>query len=254
MAVPSFKKTQYDFAAHIRDPERVAGPDAIEDRRLAIYRELFYNNVEGFVSSLFPVLRSLYSDDAWHALVRDYFARHKAKTPHFPEMAEEFVDYLQNEFTPGETDPPFILELAHYEWMETALMLSQDSIDDVAFNPGGDLMEEVVVISPLAWLLAYEWPVQNISANEQPREKPDQPTWIVIYRDRQDEVHFMQLNPVTARLVQLLDDEDYHYSGRQALEQIVQELNHPQPDVIISGGMDTLRQLRKKDIVLGTAE
>lgn len=133
-------------------------------------------------------------------------------------------------------------------------MLSKDSIDDVAFNPAGDLMEDGVVISPLAWLLAYEWPVQNISADEQPLEKPGQPTWIVIYRDRQDEVHFMQLNPVTARLVQLLDDDEHHLSGRQALEQIVRELNHPQPDVIISGGMDTLRQLRKKDIVLGTAE
>ena len=252
MSASSFKKVQYDLAAHIRNPDEVSGPEGIEDRRLAIYRELFYNNVEGFVASNFPVLRSLYDDDAWHELIRDYFVRHKAKTPHFPEMAQEFVDYLQNEFTPGESDPPFLTELAHYEWMETALMLSKDSIDDVAYNPEGNLMEEPVVISPLAWLLCYEWPVHAISIEEQPREKPEQPTWIVIHRDRQDVVSFTHLNPVTARLIQLLDSEEHKLTGLQALEQIAQELNHPQPEAIIAGGLDTLRQLRKKDIVLGT--
>jgi hypothetical protein len=251
MSAASFKQTQYDFAAHIRNPDEASAPDGIEDRRLAIYRELFFNNVESFVSSSFPVLRSLYTDDAWQKLIRDYFARHKAKTPHFPEMAEEFIDYLQNEYSPGDEDPPFILELAHYEWMETALRLSKDSIDDVDFNPDGDLMQEPVVISPLAWLLSYEWPVHVISSEEQPREKPEQPTWIVIHRDRQDVVSFTHLNPVTARLIQLLDDE-HPVTGQQALQQIAQELNHPQPEAIVAGGLDTLRQLRKKDIVLGT--
>ena len=252
MSTPSFKQTQYDFAAHIRNPDDVAGPDNIEDRRMAIYRDLFFNNVESFIANAFPVLRSLYADDNWHTLIRDYFSRHKARTPHFPEMAEEFVNYLQHEFNPGDNDPPFIIELAHYEWMETALILSRDSIDNVQHNKTGNLMDEPVVISPLAWLLMYEWPVHGISPDEQPVDKPQQPTWIIVYRDREDEVGFMQLNPVTARLIQLLDDSDSNMTGRQALEQIATELNHPQPEVIISGGMDTLRQLRKKDIVLGT--
>jgi len=252
MSNPGFKQTQYDFAAHIRDPQKMPGPKGVEDRRMAIYRDLFYNNVEGFVSSAFPVLRTLYNDEDWHSLIRDYFSHHQAHTPHFPEMAQEFIDYLQNEFEARESDPPFILELAHYEGMETAAMLSQDNVDDVAFNASGDLLDEAVVISPLVWVLSYEWPVHAISTEQQPREKPAQPTWIVIYRDQRDEVGFMQINPVTARLIQLLDNEETSMTGRQAFEQVALELNHPQPTVIIEGGLDTLRQLRKKDIVLGT--
>ena len=61
----------------------------------------------------------------------------------------------------------------------------------------------------------------------------------------------MQLNPVTAKLIQLLDD-DTMMTGQQALTQIAEELNHPQPEAILAGGLDTLRQLRKKDIILGT--
>jgi hypothetical protein len=253
MANPGFKQTQYDFAAHIRDPDKTPGPKGIEDRRMAIYRDLFYNNVEGFVSSSFPVLRTLYNDEDWHSLIRDYFSRHQAHTPHFPEMAQEFIDYLQNEFEARECDPPFILELAHYEWMETVAMLSQDNIDDIAFNASGNLLDEPVVISPLAWILSYEWPVHAISVEQRSDEKSEQLTWIVVYRDKQDKVGFMQINPVTARLIQLLGDEETSMSGRQALEQVALELGHPQPEVIIEGGLDTLRQLRRKDIVLGTA-
>ncbi len=250
MSQPGFKQIQRDFAAHIRDPENAPGPEGIEDRRMAIYRNLFYNNVESFMASGFPVLRSLYDNDAWHLLIRDYFSRHNAKTPHFPEMAEEFIHYLQNELTPGDDDPAFILELAHYEWMETALLLSKDRMADIPYNSQGDLMHDPIVTSPLARLLSYEWPVHAISRDYRPTEKPAQPTRIIIYRDKHDDIGFIQVNPVTARLFQLLDDKERRLSGAQALEQVARELDHPQPEIIISGGMDTLRQLRAKDIVL----
>ena len=40
-----FQQTQYQFAAYIRDPEHQAIPDQIESRRMAIYRDLFFNNI-----------------------------------------------------------------------------------------------------------------------------------------------------------------------------------------------------------------
>ena len=67
------KKVQYEFAANLRDPKRNKTPADIEDRRMEIYRDLFYRNVEGFISNSFPVLRKLYSDDDWHKMVRDFF-------------------------------------------------------------------------------------------------------------------------------------------------------------------------------------
>jgi len=37
-ARPEFMRTQYAFAAHIRDPQHQPAPADIEDRRIAIYR------------------------------------------------------------------------------------------------------------------------------------------------------------------------------------------------------------------------
>ena len=77
---PEFIRRQYAFAAHIRDPGSHPVPADVDDRHMAVYRELFYNNVEGFLSTTFPVLRKLHDDTAWQALVRDYFAHHRSRT------------------------------------------------------------------------------------------------------------------------------------------------------------------------------
>ena len=103
---PEFIRRQYEFAAHIRDPEHAPVPVDVEDRRMGIYRELFYNNVESFLSGTFPVLRRILNDSRWHALVRDFFARHHSRTPLFLEIPREFLNWLEHERSPQPGDLP----------------------------------------------------------------------------------------------------------------------------------------------------
>ena len=60
-----FREIQYAFAKHIRDPENNPPPTDAEDRRLAIYRELFFNNLRNLISQTFPVLKKLHSKEKW---------------------------------------------------------------------------------------------------------------------------------------------------------------------------------------------
>ena len=69
-APEALARLQTNFAAHIRGPQGVAPPEGIEDRRMDIYRELFFNNISGFLSNNFPVLRTLYELDEWTNLCR----------------------------------------------------------------------------------------------------------------------------------------------------------------------------------------
>jgi hypothetical protein len=197
------------------------------------------------------VLRRLYSDEAWHALIGDYFARHRAHTPLFPQMTQEFLRYLEEERGERPDDPPFLRELAHYEWVEVALSLDEREIDGRDIDPTGDLLEGVPVLSPLAWPLAYRYPVHRISPEYRPAAPPDQPTYIVVYRDRRDQVGFLEVNPVTARLLELLADAEPP-SGLAALGIIAGELRHPDPRVVVTGGLAILQELRNRDILLGT--
>ena len=251
MTIPAFKKHQYDFTAHIRDPDENAMPEGIEDRRMGIYRELLYNNVEGFISSGFPVLREIYSDDDWHRMVRDFFANHQSQSPYFLEISQEFIEYLQNERQPQPEDPAGLVELAHYEWVEMALHVSDETISMENLDPNGDLLAQRPVFSPVAWPLAYQFPVHTMGPDNLPEEAPEQPTYLVVYRNRNDKVNFLEVNPVTARLIGLLEEHE-NYTGMDAIKHIAQEMNHPEPEAVIAGGLAALQELQQYGIILGT--
>ena len=247
---PAFQACQYKFAAHIRDPKRAERPAGVEDRRMGIYRELLYNNVQDIMASSFPVLRMLLSEDAWHRLMRDYFARHKAHTPLFPQMPQEFLRYLETERDGDSGDLPFLRELAQYEWVGLALSIDTRELDTGDVDTGGDLLAGVPVLSPLAWPLAYRYPVHRIGPEFQPRDPPAQPSYLLVYRNRADDVGFLEINPVTARLLELIAGARPP-SGEQALLCIADELNHPAPEVVVNGGLEILQDLKGRDVILG---
>jgi hypothetical protein len=248
--MPEFMRKQYEFAAHLRDPQKNPAPADVEDRRMDIYRGLFFRNIESFITKGFPVLRKLYADADWEQLVRGFFARHQSHSPHFIEISQEFLRYLQHEHKSRDCDPPFLLELAHYEWVEIALSTSTETAELHGIDPNADLLEGPPAISPLAWQLSYRWPVQLLGPDYRPDEPPGEPTHLVVYRDRSDQIRFVSINPVTARLLQLLQEQPER-SGMHALQQIAREIKHPNPDVVINGGRQTLEQLKGQGIILG---
>jgi hypothetical protein len=254
MTRPDFQRLQYRFAAHLRDPARHRAPAGIEPRRMKIYAELFYNNVQGFLASAFPVLRRITPDERWHALVRDFYARHESAEPLFHQIAGEFLKYLdqrKRRRAVSRDDWPFLQQLAHYEWVELALTVADTELTPQLADPRGDLLEGVPVVSPLAWPLAYDYPVHRIGPDFLPREPGAQPTHLIVYRDRHDDVKFMEANAVTARLLELLRGRR-RASGRAQLRRLARELKHPQPDAVVAQGAAILAGLRERDIILGT--
>lgn len=249
--MPRFMQRQYEFTAHLRDPENAAAPGDVAAERMAVYRELIYNNVEDFLANAFPVLRRISSDAYWHGLVRDFFVRHRATTPLFPRMPSEFLLYLEQERNAATDDFPFLLELAHYEWAELALSISEECIDDNDIDPDGPLLQDTAVLSPLIWHCQYRFPVHRIGPDYLPEQVPGTPTHLVVYRGRNDEVGFLELNPVTSQLLQRLQEQNGQ-NGEQLLRQLACDIQHPNPDTVIAAGLQVLEELRQRDVILGT--
>lgn len=246
---PDLHSLQYRFTQHIRDPDSNPAPDDIEPRRMAIYNGLFYRNVENFMANSFPVLRKITPDNAWNAMIRDYFKHHVAHTPLFPKMPQEFLTYLEQE-RDLKNDPPFILELAQYEWAEMIVSLDNREIDMNGIQADGDLLQGIPVLNPVVLLLSYRYPVHTIGPDNIPDAEPDQPTYLAVYRDKAYKVGFLELNPVSARLLSLVKDNS-KICGQKLLEQIAQELKHPDPHVVINGGLEIMEKMLGKDILLG---
>lgn len=248
----TFQEKQYAFAAHIRDPEHTIAPEGIEDRRMAVYRELFFNNLSSLLSTFFPVLRKVLSNEEWRVAIRQFMVKHRAKTPYFLQLPEEFLTFLQNEYRALDERYPFVSELAHYEYAELALRVSPEENELDGIDPCGDLLQGKPVKSSLAWTFAYHYPVHRISAEYQPNEKPDQPTYLAIYRADDDKVRFLELNAVTAGLLNAIENNNDQRSGEAMLRELGAQISYPDIDALIRHGADALQEMRQLQILIGT--
>lgn len=242
---PDFKTTQQQFTAHLRDPDTVPGPADIESRRMAIYRRLIYNNIESFLSTACPVLKQILGETAWHELARDFIRLHRCSSPLFNDIAREFVSYLEDH--PQQYQAmPFVTELAHYEWAELALgianadFVKRDLVDE-------DVLQLPLQRSPLSWTFAYDYPVHQITPDNLPDKPADTPFFLLLYRNADDQVKFIELNPVSARLLDLLDSGQ---TGQQAAEAITETLQHPNPDIVTQGARQLIVEWLERGIVI----
>lgn len=248
----NFQDKQYAFAAHIRDPENTAAPEGIEDRRMAIYRTLFFNNLYNLLATFFPVIRKICTDDQWRHAIREFMKVHRAKTPYFLELPEEFLDFLQNEYHVLDDDFPFLTELAHYEYAELALRVSTDENDTTDVDPNGDLLAATPVKSVLSWVFAYHYPVHRISKDYLPTEPSEQPAYLAIYRRSDDKVRFLELNPVSAALLDAVENNTANLSGEKLLRGLAGKIHYPDIDALIKHGVAALEEMRQLEILTGT--
>ena len=147
--------------------------------------------------------------------------------------------------------PPFLAELAHYEYAEVILSNDDAEIAAIPHDRAGDLLAGVPVLSPLAWPLAYRFPVQRISADYQPTEAPALPTCLIMVRRRDDSIKFIESTPMTLRLIQLLK-ENPEATGLVIVNALADLFDPGERAAAIDGATRMLHDLRDRDVILGT--
>jgi hypothetical protein len=242
----TLREQQYTLARHLRDPDKHPAPPGIEARRARVYSELFFNNIEGLLASGFPVILETLGSAKWNTLVRRFYTQHRSRTPLFTEIAAEFVAFIESNADDAGL-PPWLAELAHYEWVEQALFISD--AQSPAHEPHGDLLDGVPLLSPLALPLAYRWPVLEIGPSHTPDAPPDEVTTLLVHRDAGHQVHFARIAPIAYKLLVSIASEPL--TGRQHLATLAEEISGDADDVRTQGLM-LLEQLRSQGIVLGT--
>lgn len=244
-STPDFIALQRRFAAHLRDA-RETPPPGIEARRLAIYRRLFFNPIADALNAAFPVLQKILGDARWTTLLHEFHAEYRSRYPQLHRLPEAFVEYLHEARGLRDGDPPFLRDLAHYEWVELALSIAEDvAIDEV--DREADLLQSPPVLSPLCWVLAYEYPVHRIG----PGTAADaEPTYLAVYRDAGDAVKFVELNALSAQLLTRIAAQP-QASGNTLLVALAEELAHPQPEQLVAAGGALLDDLRRRGLIVG---
>lgn len=241
-APDELKDFQREYAAFLREPSSKDRPKDIPSRQSLVYEELLFNNIKGFIDNCFPVAKSLFSGDQWQNLARQFYSEWPSHTPYFHKIPKQFVDYLNSESTELPASMPWLAELCHYEWME----LHVDTLN-VALPQERPILNlnNKLTINPTLQLLQYVWPVHTISQSHQP-EKPEH-TFILVFRNTNDRVKFININAVTALLIDVAQQTD---SINEAMKFVAEKIGKAADEKFTSFGLDILQSLAGQEAIL----
>nr|WP_241198357.1 putative DNA-binding domain-containing protein [Pseudomonas granadensis] len=242
------QQQQQALTRYLRDPEQQATPADMNAARVEVYRDLVFNNVSQLLSGTFPVLIRIIGEPRWRLLVRGFLRDWRAQTPKFAEIAGEFIDYLaaQPQVLQQGQWPAFLLELAHYEWVE--MVLQQSDASALPLTDPALLLQRPLQVSALAWPLAYVWPVHELDPHNQSDTPPTQPTLLLVRRTEDFSVKFSQLSPLALRLLQRIG-EFAALTGREQLQVLAEEAGQAASAAFLANGVALLRQLHEDRVV-----
>jgi hypothetical protein len=244
--VSALEQQQRQFLNYLRHPQGDNLPAGIAPERLAVYVELLYNKFAESLSACFPVLHRILSPNDWRELLLDFIAEHRCQSPYYRQIPDQFVQYLQQE-RHRPKDSPFLAELAHFEWMELQLSIAES--EPVAVTPLSDeqLLTGRPVLPPGMQLLQYHWPVQDIGPAFLPEEPSAIANHILGFRDADDQVQFIALNPITAGLITLLCNG---LSGQQALDALGAGFDNATMRQFRQFGLEALSELHRRGAII----
>ena len=243
----SFQQYQLAFTARIRDTLSQPVPAGVAPERMAVYDEIVFNNLLEAVSACFPVARKTIGKVAWLKLVKAFLKDHSTNTPLFRKIPEEFLAFLEQRQLQHSKPmlPPYLYALCHYEWIELYIS-SLPTFDITANKRHDDLVQQPIAFNPTMQLLSYDYPVHRISPSNKPKQP--EPTYLLVHRNVDDKIEFIELNAITYKFIKLLTTSNI--TAENALKILNNELQHIDPSIMLTFGLELIEDFKKKSIII----
>ena len=244
--IETLSTTQHTFTHNLRNPDNMCTVTNVTPDRMKLYQELVYNNIESIVRQAFPVITSILSSQQWHTLIQKFIQQNEGDSPYFFQLSEQFVEFLGS----LETETlyyPFLLELAHYEWIELDVELEKDEEKSHGNISEIKIYATPLKIQPTVRVLGYFYPVHKISKDYLPSKPTKQPIFLVVYRNVYFNVKFMEVNVLTAQLIEVISTTNATID--QALSLVANNLQLEQTSEFLTSGKQLCLSLITKNIL-----
>ncbi|WP_111895788.1 DUF2063 domain-containing protein [Acinetobacter sp. MB5] len=207
-----FQKIQQQFCHAIRQADYAAMPQ-VQPERLQLYRAHLLNNVRSFIDRVYPIAQSLLPSETWTQLINDFFKEEQCQSPFYNDISQQFRDYIEQHQSAMLEQYPWFAELLQYEWLELYL----DTIELPEMILENNLSWQL--ITPV-WVLVYQYPVYQWQAGMSVADCQVQPSAILVWRDREDQVQVRVISTVWAILIEQLSQS--LQSSEQLIDVLVQ--------------------------------
>ncbi len=171
--------------------------------RLEVYRALPRSGIEGTVEDFLTRTRARMGADDFAEWVARWFDEEGPRSRYLRDLPAEFASWAAPRWLRDPAIPNYLADLARHELIEYEVAAappgsSDDSSDSFALDRG-------LTFDASARLLRYDHAVHELSGDEDDREPaPARPTSLLIYRDRENHVRYVELTTVAAAVVDKL--------------------------------------------------
>ena len=246
----SIRGFQDAFARRLRDPAASPLPSSVPERRMAVYEELVFNNLKGFIDTAFPITREIVSEAEWQRTLRRFAAGHRCRSPLFRDIAEEFLGWFVPMADTLFPDRPWLAEFMHYEWIELAAEVAEDPPGRDVIDPDGDLMKGCPALHPSVHVGCYRHPLHRVSPRRLPQEREQGSYCYLVMRASDDRIRFHNVNPAVGWLIERIDQRDGN--GEGALLALAEHLGVSVTATFLEQGQSMLSDLRRQGTLIGT--
>lgn len=173
--------------------------------RLLLYRDLARNALEDPLPDCFPITHGLLEEaELWDDCVDAFLASRTIQSAYYRDVNPAFVAWLA-ESAWGQERWPFLLQLAHFEYIEVEILRWPDEPSATDLRPGPDA-ESRVVFDGATRNLAYAFRVHE--ATQDDPEPSAGETFLLGYRDAEGDFAYSELSAhASAFLARCLEGE-----------------------------------------------
>lgn len=175
-------KIQRDFIESILSDKQL-------DKRLMIYKDLTFNNIEDTLSKAFPITKTLI-EESWENITYKFIKNYPIKTPYLWEVPKDFLEFFKKENFQEKRKLPFLDELLEYEWLEIDIFNTDIPQDVSEFS-----WSKRFFLSSSCVIKTFSYPVHRIgSLSPEDIIKQKSNYFLIIYNNYEDmEVSYIQL-------------------------------------------------------------
>lgn len=172
-------------------------------RRFLIYRRLVHNRLRAAAKEFIPRAAARRGNEAFVADFAAFMEAHASRSPYLRDVPGEFVAWVLPRWAADPDLPRFLGDLARHELLE----------GEVRNDPGGGepaTGKAVDLEAPLRFdgscrLMHYDWAVHKLPYATEDRSEPlEASTHLLVYRDADAKVRYLELTPWAAAVLDAL--------------------------------------------------
>lgn len=233
------------FGVHGPDAAALLGRGA---RRFLIYRTLVHNRLRAATREFIPRAAARRGKDEFVADFAAFMQDHASRSPYLREVPGEFVAWVAPRWATDPDVPRFLVDLARHELLEGEVR--NDPAGGEAPTGAAIALDAPLRFDGTARLMHYGWAVHKLSyATEDRSEPPEGSTHLLVYRDAEAKVRYLDLTPWAAAVLDALLVGGL--AVKDGLLRAATELGEPLDDDKLAKAATLFADLADRSVLLG---